>query len=899
MPKRLLLTTLAILFTLTIALPAERDISVVGTDSKSAFKGKRYALVIGISRYQKLPPDQQLKYADRDARIFYDFLASPQGGGFVPEREIVLLTNEEATYPRVMQEIGKIVQRADKEDLVYIYFAGHGFVDENKEPWLLTYDSDPDNPYGVSISMEYLNTIVEGKIRSKHLVLVTDACHSGSIGAPGRRVGGENLINRYLTELGRAENSLLNISASKPQELSFEEEKWGGGHGVFTYNLVRGLRGEADRDRNGIVTATELQLYVMNKVSEETGFRQNPEFKGNYDSDLVLSVVSEVKAPPEKPAPKPAPEAPPVAKGSLSVESEPPGADVYLDGKIMGKTPIAIANLDAKGYNLVIRKSGYRDYVESVEVRGDSVTSIRATLSSAVRDTGAIYVSSNPSGAKVFLDGVERGVSPLAMKDIPVGRHAVEVRAEDYDAWWGEVDVKRNQVELVEAELKKASGSVMVISTPPKAKIFIDGKYVGDSPKTVEGVEVGEREITLAMEGYEDAVKKIAVIKDMTTALERTVGTLIVGSDPSGAYVKIDGVDSGRTPLTVKVPSGGHRVWIRAAKHREYSTDVDVGKDERREVFATLEKMPGRLTIDSTPDGASVYLDGEFKGKADLTIGEVKAGLHEIKVELGGYEVYEGKVALDAGESKAISVSLEKWKGPPGTEYTKEGRFYKRGKDGKEMVWIPGGTFQMGDGDPDEKPVHTVTLDGFWMDTTEVTNAEFKKFVDEARYSPQGGWKYDSGKANHPAVNVTWNDAVAYARWAGKRLPTEAEWEYAAGGPEHTKWSLGDEFDGSKYTWMDNQGNPTRPVASHPANGFGLYDMSGNVWEWCADWFSERYYANSPSANPKGPSSGTYRVLRGGSWYDFERSLRVACRLRYGPTRWIVNGGFRCAQSSQ
>ncbi|MGQ9632576.1 MAG: formylglycine-generating enzyme family protein [bacterium] len=242
----------------------------------------------------------------------------------------------------------------------------------------------------------------------------------------------------------------------------------------------------------------------------------------------------------------------------------------------------------------------------------------------------------------------------------------------------------------------------------------------------------------------------------------------------------------------------------------------------------------------------------------------------------------------------------KKLREPPGMEYTKEGRFYKRGRDGKEMVWIPGGTFQMGDrwgnGDPNEKPVHTVTLEGFWMDVAEVTNEEFKKFVDATDYGAQGEWRDYYKEDGHPVVAVTWSDAVAYASWAGRRLPTEAEWEYAAGGPEHTKWSLGDEFDGSKYTWMDNQGNPTRPVASHPANGFGLYDMSGNVWEWCADWFSERYYANSPSMNPKGPPTGDFRVLRGGSWLNDEWYLRVANRLGFPPDNWGDVFGFRCVQ---
>ena len=182
--------------------------------------------------------------------------------------------------------------------------------------------------------------------------------------------------------------------------------------------------------------------------------------------------------------------------------------------------------------------------------------------------------------------------------------------------------------------------------------------------------------------------------------------------------------------------------------------------------------------------------------------------------------------------------------------------------DKDSMVLIPAGEFQMGsnDGEPDEKPVHTVYVDAFYMDVTEVTNVQYKKFVDA---NPQwkkshisdgdylkhwNGNRYPTGKGNHPVVYVSWYSAMAYAAWAGKRLPTEAEWEKAARGRlVGKKYPWGDLIDFSKANY-DSMGTTT--VGSYPPNRYGLYDMGGNVWEWCLDMYDVDFYKNSPRHNP-------------------------------------------------
>jgi formylglycine-generating enzyme required for sulfatase activity len=258
------------------------------------------------------------------------------------------------------------------------------------------------------------------------------------------------------------------------------------------------------------------------------------------------------------------------------------------------------------------------------------------------------------------------------------------------------------------------------------------------------------------------------------------------------------------------------------------------------------------------------------------------------------------------------------------------------------MVPIPGGTFRMGtaDGFPFEGPVHEVTVKPFWMDRHEVTVAQFARFVAATGYKTEAekwgwagvfdakkgewtkcdgaDWRHPDGpgttaKPEEPVTQVSYADAVAYAAWAGKRLPTEAEWEFAArGGLEGELYPWGDELrPGGKCVanWWQGQfpekntvedGYRTlAPVGTFPPNGYGLFDMSGNVWEWTADWFGAEYYAISPRVDPRGPDSGAERVIRGGSWMCSENyctGYRVASRSHTGPDSGLNNLGFRCVR---
>ncbi len=213
------------------------------------------------------------------------------------------------------------------------------------------------------------------------------------------------------------------------------------------------------------------------------------------------------------------------------------------------------------------------------------------------------------------------------------------------------------------------------------------------------------------------------------------------------------------------------------------------------------------------------------------------------------------------------------------------------------MVLVEGGTFKMGSYDfKNERPVHEVRLKSFYIGKYEVTVAEYQKYCEATGTSmpkpPPQGWR-----ENYPIVNVTYGEAKKYAKWAGKRLPTEAEWEFAAkgGNKTHNYLFAGANFAESVGWSFKNSLNQVQPVGTKRPNELGIYDMSGNVWEWCADYFGDYLSKPSVQENPQGPETGVNRVLRGGSWFDNSSNLRVSNRYHASEGHHDILTGFRVA----
>jgi formylglycine-generating enzyme required for sulfatase activity len=223
--------------------------------------------------------------------------------------------------------------------------------------------------------------------------------------------------------------------------------------------------------------------------------------------------------------------------------------------------------------------------------------------------------------------------------------------------------------------------------------------------------------------------------------------------------------------------------------------------------------------------------------------------------------------------------------------------------DGMTLVCVPAGEFTMGseEGDDVEKPVHTVFLDAFWIDETEVTNAMFAKFVAETNHQNAGS--SETEPSDHPVTEVYWNDAASYCQWAQRQLPSEAQWEKAARGTDGRTYPWGNEdpdckLANSAFSGVDTGycvGSKT-PAGSYldGASPFEALDMAGNVWEWVNDWYQAGYYSNSPERDPTGPAEGTDKVTRGGSWTDLWDNLRTSYRGLYDPASRSDNIGFRC-----
>ena len=363
-------------------------------------------------------------------------------------------------------------------------------------------------------------------------------------------------------------------------------------------------------------------------------------------------------------------------------------------------------------------------------------------------------------------------------------------------------------------------------------------------------------------------------------------------------------------------------------------------------VFRKTGPAVGSLAVTSKIPDVEVWLGdrklGETTRGGTLLVPDLPAGTYQLKARKPAHKDWTRTVEVTADKRADLTIDIEELAYPS----------VIRGEDGAEMVLVPAGDFWMGntpDGlgpvrefckrvpkanvcreehyERDELPRRRVTLDPFYIDRFEVTNALFEKFVRATGHRTlaelQRGsavWRWENGswtrssvanaywraptgpgsaaEPTHPVVQVSWNDAAAYCKWAGKRLPTEAEWEKAARGPDGRRYPWGDAWDSNKANG-EAKLKRTTPVGSYwqVASPYGAQDMAGNVWEWVADWYAEDYYKTGPTHNPRGPEGGEFRVARGGSWLDHPAVLATSHRLPIAPSYAVNVVGFRCAKS--
>jgi|GEM_PF-522118 len=450
-------------------------------------------------------------------------------------------------------------------------------------------------------------------------------------------------------------------------------------------------------------------------------------------------------------------------------------------------------------------------------------------------------------------------------------------------------------------------GTLVITTNPTGADVFLDAQSIGKTPLTIPKVAEGLHQLTITLKGYVTLSKNIEVRVSQTATvkeiLSQQTGAIDLQSTPAGADCWVDGKYIGKTPRKIQVVVvGKHSVKMTLPNYSDYTGETNVEANETAVVNAPLAGLPGRILVTSAPDGAEVYIDGKKAGVTPYS-GQIASGSHQVRASMNGYQSGEEAVVIEPNKPKTLNLILKK--GPD-----------VRG----DMVIVPAGEFTMGSTPEQaevafqackkyfsgcqkkwfdiEQPVHKVYLDAFQIDKYEVTNKQYSACVQTGKCSKNQKY-YGFTDPKQPVV-VNWNQAKRFCEWAGKRLPTEAEWEKAARGTDGRTYPWGEGIDCGKANYSDCENAKTKPVGSYPssASPYGAMDMAGNVWEWVADWYGENYYQSSPSRNPTGPSSGKDHVVRGGSLDSFPFALRSSFRYRPFPYDWLdYNYGVRCART--
>jgi formylglycine-generating enzyme required for sulfatase activity len=396
---------------------------------------------------------------------------------------------------------------------------------------------------------------------------------------------------------------------------------------------------------------------------------------------------------------------------------------------------------------------------------------------------------------------------------------------------------------------------------------------------------------------YKIANQKVTITEgkaqELTVAMQPNFAMVTLTS-VQNATVYVDDVERGVTRWSGKLVTGPHTAEAILKGHRKKTIALDVIAGQDQTVALEPEPMYGSLDISANVD-ATVSIDGKkHPDLAPIIIEKLLVGEHEVTLSANGYKSFSKKIEVAEGKIAVITATMEEGTstqpatGTPATSGS---------SGGFEMVFVQGGTFTMGctseqsDCYDWEKPAHKVTVSSFNIGKYEVTQAQWVAIMGNNPSAFKGD--------NLPVETVSWNDVQEFIRRlntkTGKqyRLPTEAEWEYAAHGGNKSsgyKYSGGNNI-GNVAWYGDNSGSTTHAVGTKQANELGIYDMSGNVWEWCSDWYDA--YSSASQTNPTGTSSGSARVNRGGGWYNRASGCRVSARSSNSPGSSYIGLGFR------
>lgn len=504
--------------------------------------------------------------------------------------------------------------------------------------------------------------------------------------------------------------------------------------------------------------------------------------------------------------------------------------------------------------------------------------------------TGWIILDSEPSGASVYINDEFVGNTPLSNYKQAYGTYQYRLESPNYHAATGTIELNAGRFEQ-KVVLKPAFGSISVKSSIAGAKIMLDGKQTGkQTPATLTEIPSGSHTISLQLDKYAPKQQEVTVEDGQTANVSLTLDARfarITINSLDGAEIYSNGKLLGKGRISEDMMEGYYDLETRLNHHKSVTKQIQVVAGQSQDI--TLNPVPkyGSLDITSTPYNANITIDGKAYGKTPMTVEQLLEGEHHVVLSLEGYKKETRDVRVNEKEYASLEVVFNKETpaAQPNAPTSQDVKMFTVNGASFKMIRVEGGTFTMGStpeqGDyaPDsEKPTHRVTLSSYYIGETEVT----QKLWQAVMGSNPSRFK----SAGKPVEQVSWDDCQIFIRKLNSltgtkfRLPTEAEWEFAARGGNK---SQGNKYAGNnnalyKVAWFDSNSNwETHDVATKAANELGLYDMSGNVWEWCQDRYGS--YSSRSQTNPTGPARGSNHVYRGGGWNGSSFLCRVSSRL--------------------
>ena len=537
------------------------------------------------------------------------------------------------------------------------------------------------------------------------------------------------------------------------------------------------------------------------------------------------------------------------------------------------------------------------EYGQSNEVTLNLEGNTEYEMEARLNQSFSIIVETNAEGADVYIDGIKKAKTDAnkraTIKEVMIGEHTLKVV---YNGLSAEQKIVVNgdsiSFNLIVNTASLKPQFVVFAVEPKNTVITIDGQIYTPEDGVVQAyLPAGNYTYKAEARGYHPQSGNFTVAGakiERTITLKGDYANVTIKAD-SGADIYVNNKKMGTTTWSGRLNSGLYLFEARKSGYRTQSLSQQITSDNPQQSYTlpALTPIYGSAQITSSPAMADITIDGKSVGRTPLQLDNLIIGTHTLKISKAGYETKTQTITISEGKTTTVSPTL-----------TKGGGNASIGNI--EMVYVKGGTFTMGataeQGDyvlDREKPTHSVTLSDYYIGKYEVTQAQWRAVMG----SNPSKWEGD----NLPVENVSWNDIQEFIKklnaQTGKkfRLPTEAEWEYAARGGNQSK---GYKYSGSnsisEVAWYDgNSGGKTHPVGQKSPNELGIYDMSGNVWEWCQDWYSSSAYSSSSQTNPTGPNSGSHRVLRGGSWDNAASRSRVSDRGNNSPDDRFNRGGFR------